>query len=152
MGRFFSNFDFSPSKIARNRPIVTWICSWKSRKILLFFPRNIRSPAEKLEEQALVYYMQCKQCPEAVRSLKHKSKNSDPLKLLIISSTARQGVITSIHTMLKFLLTEITPSSTTSRRPAIAITLYRWSSRDSNKIFNFVSNCFALNSENYFIC
>lgn len=28
---------------------------------------------------------------------------------------------------------------------AIASTLYWWSSRDSNKIFNFVSNCFALN-------
>ena len=30
-------------------------------------------------------------------------------------------------------------------KEAIAITLYRWSMRDSNKILNFVSNCFALN-------
>ena len=34
MGRFFSNFDFSPSKIARNRPIVP--------RILTFFPRKSR--------------------------------------------------------------------------------------------------------------
>ena len=34
MGRFFWNFDFSPSKIARNRPIVP--------RILTFFPRKSR--------------------------------------------------------------------------------------------------------------
>ena len=28
----------------RNRPIFPGICPWKSREILLFFPRNIRSP------------------------------------------------------------------------------------------------------------
>ena len=28
----------------RNRPIFPRICPWKSREILLFFPRNIRSP------------------------------------------------------------------------------------------------------------
>ena len=33
-------FTFFP----RNRPIFPRICPWKSRKILLFFPRNIRSP------------------------------------------------------------------------------------------------------------
>ena len=60
---FSANFDSSPVKIARNRPIVPRIliffpakiprnrpiflriCPWKSREILLFFPRNIRSPA-----------------------------------------------------------------------------------------------------------
>ena len=41
---FSTNFDFLPAKIPRNRPIFPWICHWKSREILLFFPRNIRSP------------------------------------------------------------------------------------------------------------
>ena len=41
---FSANFDFSPAKIPRNRPIFPRICPWKSREILLFFPRNIRSP------------------------------------------------------------------------------------------------------------
>ena len=39
-----ANFDFFPAKIPRNRPIFQRICPWKSREILLFFPRNIRSP------------------------------------------------------------------------------------------------------------
>ena len=34
MGPFFSNFDFSPSKIARSRPIVL--------RILTFFPQKSR--------------------------------------------------------------------------------------------------------------
>ena len=38
------NFDFFPPKIPRNRPIFPRICTWKCREILLFFPRNIRSP------------------------------------------------------------------------------------------------------------
>ena len=42
---FSTNFDFFPAKIPRNRPIFPRICPWKSRKIFLFFPRNIRSPA-----------------------------------------------------------------------------------------------------------
>ena len=37
-------FDFFPAKIPRNWPIFPRICPWKSRKIFLFFPRNIRSP------------------------------------------------------------------------------------------------------------
>ena len=32
------------AKILRNRPIFPRICPWKSREILRFFPRNIRSP------------------------------------------------------------------------------------------------------------
>ena len=39
-----TNFDFFPAKIPRNRPIFPRICPWKSREILLFFPRSIRSP------------------------------------------------------------------------------------------------------------
>ena len=39
-----ANFEFFPAKILRNRPIFPWICLWKSREILLFSPRNIRSP------------------------------------------------------------------------------------------------------------
>lgn len=113
-------------------------------------PHMSKTAQRMLKEWALVYYIQCKQCPEAVRSLKHKSKNSNPLKLLIISSTARQGVITSIQTMLKFLLTKITPSSTTSRRPLPS--LCTGEVREIQTKYNFVSNCFALNSENYFIC
>ena len=35
---------FFPAKIQRNRPIFPRICPWKCREILLFFPRNIRSP------------------------------------------------------------------------------------------------------------
>ena len=31
--------------LPRNRLIFPWICPWKSREIVLFFPRNIRSPA-----------------------------------------------------------------------------------------------------------
>ena len=42
-----ANFDFLPAKIPRNRPIFPRICPWKSREILLFFPRNIRSPVKK---------------------------------------------------------------------------------------------------------
>ena len=42
---FSANFDFFPAKILRNWPIFPWICPWNSREILLFFPRNIRSPA-----------------------------------------------------------------------------------------------------------
>ena len=45
---FSANFDFSPAKIPRNRPIFPRICPWKSRKILLFFPRNIRSPVHSI--------------------------------------------------------------------------------------------------------
>ena len=41
---FSVNFDCLPAKIPRNRPIFPRICPWKSREILLFFPRNIRSP------------------------------------------------------------------------------------------------------------
>ena len=41
---FSANFDFLPAKIPRNRPIFPRICPWKSLEILLFFPRNIRSP------------------------------------------------------------------------------------------------------------
>ena len=41
---FWANFDFFPAKIPRNRPIFPRICPWKSREILRFFPRNIRSP------------------------------------------------------------------------------------------------------------
>ena len=41
---FSANFDFFPAKIPRNRPIFPRICPWKSRKIFLFFPRNISSP------------------------------------------------------------------------------------------------------------
>ena len=33
----------------RNRPIFPRICPWKSREILRFFPRNIRSPAWRFE-------------------------------------------------------------------------------------------------------
>ena len=44
----FENFlrilTFFPRKIPRNRPIFPRICLCKSREILLFFPRNIRSP------------------------------------------------------------------------------------------------------------
>ena len=39
-----ANIDFFPAKIPRNRPIFLRICPWKSRDILVFFPRNIRSP------------------------------------------------------------------------------------------------------------
>ena len=39
-----ANFDFFPSNILRNRPIFPRICPWKSREILHFFLRNIRSP------------------------------------------------------------------------------------------------------------
>ena len=39
-----ANFDFFPAKIPRNQPIFPWICPWKSCEILLFLPRNIRSP------------------------------------------------------------------------------------------------------------
>ena len=35
-----ANFDFFPAKL----PIFPRICPWKSREILIFFPRNIRSP------------------------------------------------------------------------------------------------------------
>ena len=41
---FSANFDFFPAKIPRNRPIFPRLCPWKSREILRFFPRNIRSP------------------------------------------------------------------------------------------------------------
>ena len=44
---FSANFDFFPAKIPRNRPIFPRIWPWKSREILLFFPRNIRSPEYK---------------------------------------------------------------------------------------------------------
>ena len=43
---FSANFDLFPAKIPRNRLIFPRICPWKSREILLFFPRNIRSPAK----------------------------------------------------------------------------------------------------------
>ena len=43
---FSANFDFFPAKIPRNRLIFPRICPWKSREILLFLPRNIRSPAK----------------------------------------------------------------------------------------------------------
>ena len=41
---FSTNFDLFPAKIPRNRLISPRICPWESREILLFFPRNIRSP------------------------------------------------------------------------------------------------------------
>ena len=44
IGRFFREFRLFSREIPRNRPIFPWICPWKSRKILVFFPRNIRSP------------------------------------------------------------------------------------------------------------
>ena len=48
---------FFPAKIPRNRPIFPRICPWKSREILLFFPRNIRSPAiDILEKGKCSYY------------------------------------------------------------------------------------------------
>lgn len=68
----------------------------------------------------------------------------------IISSTARQGVITSIHTMMKFLLTKITPSSTTSRRPLPSLCTSEVREINSNKIWNFVSYSFALNFRKLF--
>ena len=51
--RFFHEFWLFPAKTLRNWPIFLWICPWKSRKISLFFPRNIRSPGyvkEKLDD------------------------------------------------------------------------------------------------------
>ena len=41
---FLRLLTFLPAKIPRNRSIFPRICPWKSREILLFFPRNIRSP------------------------------------------------------------------------------------------------------------
>ena len=35
---------FQPQKFSRNRPFFPQICPWKSREILLFFPRPTRSP------------------------------------------------------------------------------------------------------------
>ena len=46
----WANFDFFPTKISRNRPIFPQICPWKSREILRFFPRNIRSPVQIWKE------------------------------------------------------------------------------------------------------
>ena len=37
---FWATFDFFPAKIPRNRLIFPRICPWKSREILLFFPRS----------------------------------------------------------------------------------------------------------------
>ena len=45
----------------RNRPIFPRICPWKSREILLFFPRNIRSP-----DKSTV----CSVCPKRVQALR----------------------------------------------------------------------------------
>ena len=74
MGQFFSNFDFSPSKIARIRPIVPQIltffprnrlifpriCPWKSRKILLFFSAKYQKPCREVRGTglSLLYPMQ----------------------------------------------------------------------------------------------
>ena len=46
IGQFFCEFWLSPVNIPRNRPIFPRIWPWKSREILLFLPRNIRSPAK----------------------------------------------------------------------------------------------------------
>ena len=40
----FCEFCLFSRQIPRNRLIFPRVCPWKSRKILLFFPRNIRSP------------------------------------------------------------------------------------------------------------
>ena len=45
VGRFFREFLLFPAKIPRDWPMFPWIGPWKSREILLFFLRNIRSPA-----------------------------------------------------------------------------------------------------------
>ena len=56
------NFDFFPTKILRNWPIFPRICPWKSREILLFFPRNIRSP-EKIGNHLFVSIIKKKHLP-----------------------------------------------------------------------------------------
>ena len=40
-----------PVKIPQNRPILPWICPWKSRKNWLFSPRLIRSPVSGIVRQ-----------------------------------------------------------------------------------------------------
>ena len=50
-----ANFDFFPAKIPRNRPIFPRICPWKFREILLFFPRNIRSPENVSKSPSLAF-------------------------------------------------------------------------------------------------
>ena len=47
---FWAYFDFFPVKIPRNWPIFPRICPWKSREILGFFPRNIRSPVQTCQD------------------------------------------------------------------------------------------------------
>ena len=46
---FSANFDFLPAKIPRNWLIFPQLCPWKSCEILLFFPRNIRSPVQEIQ-------------------------------------------------------------------------------------------------------
>ena len=48
IGRFFCEYWLFSAKIPRNWPIFPRICPWKSREILLFFPRNIRSPVHSI--------------------------------------------------------------------------------------------------------
>ena len=65
-------------------PQALWLIMTASHRCQRL-PREVRGTG-----LSLLYPMQT--MPWAIRSLKHKSKNSNPLKLLIISSTARQGV------------------------------------------------------------
>ena len=53
---FPANFDFFPAKIPWNRPIFLRIWPWKSCEILLFFPRNIRSPVFELFFPVCLYF------------------------------------------------------------------------------------------------
>ena len=72
IGRLFREFWLFSRE---NQPIFPRICPWKSREILLFFPRNIRSPVYKIIILILQEIWCCSLL--GLKGLKHHSGKSN---------------------------------------------------------------------------
>ena len=111
---------------------------------------QVKDCPEKLEERALVYYIQCEQCPDwgsQIPRTQFKELWSPKTSNYFKHCQARGHNINSHNVEVS---TDENHTIKYHIKEAIAITLYQWSSRDSNKIWNFVSNSFALNFRKLF--